>query len=135
MIIWTSRIHKSQAQQETQSSENKEESDCGRQMSDSLWPITYTHTHVPTTCQHEYIHSHIPHRHIKQEGKRCLGYVFIALKRYHDHGNSYKGKHLTGVAYSSEAQHIPIMVGHSSMQADMVLERQLRVLHLIGKRK
>ena len=28
--------------------------------------------------------------------------VSIAVKRHHDHGNSYKGKHLIAVAYSSE---------------------------------
>ena len=32
------------------------------------------------------------------------------------------------VAYSSEVQFIIIMVGHSSMQADMVLEQEQRVL-------
>ena len=36
--------------------------------------------------------------------------VSITVKRYHDHGNSYKGKHLIEVAaYSSEVQSIIIM--------------------------
>ena len=39
----------------------------------------------------------------------------------------YKGKHLIGVAYSSEVQSIVIMRGHGSAQADM-LEKELRVL-------
>ena len=34
------------------------------------------------------------------------------------------------MAYSSEIQSIIIMVEHSSMQADMVLEKEPRVLHL-----
>ena len=38
--------------------------------------------------------------------------VPIAVKRHHDNGNSYKGKHLMEVvAYSSEVQSIIIMVG------------------------
>ena len=28
----------------------------------------------------------------------CLSLGFIAMKRYHDKGNSYKGKHLIGVS-------------------------------------
>ena len=49
--------------------------------------------------------------------------VFIAVKRCHDHDNSYKRKHLTEVAaYSSEVQFIIVMVGeHGSIKADMVL--------------
>ncbi|KAL6091852.1 hypothetical protein STEG23_032202, partial [Scotinomys teguina] len=57
--------------------------------------------------------------------------VLLAVKRHHDYGNYYKGKHLIGVVdYSSEVQSIIIMVGLGSMQADMVLEKELRVLHL-----
>ena len=38
--------------------------------------------------------------------------VPIAVKRHHDNGNSYKGKHLMEVvAYSLEVQSIIIMVG------------------------
>ena len=55
--------------------------------------------------------------------------VSVSVKRHHDHTNSYKGK-LVEVAYSSEVQFIIIMVEHDSVQADMMLERELRVLHL-----
>ena len=34
------------------------------------------------------------------------------------------------MAYSSEIQSITIMVEHGNMQAHMVLEKELRVLHL-----
>ena len=34
------------------------------------------------------------------------------------------------LAYSAEAWFIVIMVGHGDMQADTVLEKELRVLHL-----
>ena len=47
---------------------------------------------------------------------------------HHDYGDSYKGKHLIVVAYSSEVQSIVIVVGHGGVQADMVLEKELRVL-------
>ena len=50
--------------------------------------------------------------------------VSIAVKRNHGHGNSYKGKHLIVVGLIvSEIQSIIIMVGHGSMQVDMVLEK------------
>ena len=62
------------------------------------------------------------------------------MKRHHDHSNSYKGKHLTGWLVISEVYSIIIMGGHGGMQADMVLEKELRVekeLHLdfTGNRK
>lgn len=50
--------------------------------------------------------------------------------RHHDHGNSNKRKHVIVVAYRSKIQSIAIMVERGSVQADMVLERELRVLHL-----
>ena len=56
--------------------------------------------------------------------------VSVSVKRHHDHCNSYKGKHLIGVAYISEVESIITMVGHGSVQADMVLEKKPRVLHL-----
>ena len=56
--------------------------------------------------------------------------VSIAVKRHHDQGNSYKGKHLIGAGLqvqrfspSSSRQE------HGSIQAGMVQE-ELRVLHL-----
>ena len=45
-----------------------------------------------------------------------------------------KERHLMEWLTVSEVQSI-IMEGHGSMQADMVLERELRVLHLTGNRK
>ena len=39
-----------------------------------------------------------------------LSWGFIAVTRQRDHGNSYKGKHLIRVAYSSEVQSIIITV-------------------------
>ena len=65
---------------------------------------------------------------LKEQVSRCLR-VPIAVNRHHDHGNCYKGKHFIGVAYSSVHHH------HGSMQADIVLEKELRVLHLTGNRK
>ena len=40
-----------------------------------------------------------------------------------------------GVAYSSEGQSITFMVGCDCRQADTLLEKELRVLHLAGNRK
>ena len=53
---------------------------------------------------------------------RVLVRVSVAVKGHHDHGNSYKGEHLTG----------GLIIGqmHGGMQADMVLEKELRVLYL-----
>ena len=39
------------------------------------------------------------------------------------------------MAHSSEVRPVIIMVERDSMQADMVLEQELRVLHLAGNRK
>ena len=55
----------------------------------------------------------------------CMSYtvidrISIAVKRHHDHGNSYKGKHLFVVVYSSEVQSIIIVVGYGNMQAGML---------------
>ena len=50
--------------------------------------------------------------------------VSIAVKRNHDHGNSYEGKHLTVVA-GLQFRGSVIMVGHGSVQADTVLEKEL----------
>ena len=53
--------------------------------------------------------------------------VPIAVKRHHDHSNSYKRKafHWDGLQSFS-----PLSSGHGGMQADMVLEKELRVPHL-----
>ena len=49
--------------------------------------------------------------------------------RHHDYSNSYIGKHLIGVAYIFRGL-VHYHVGHGDVQADMVLEKQLEVLHL-----
>ena len=51
--------------------------------------------------------------------------VFVAVKRHCDYSNSYKGKHLIGQLTFPEIQSIIIMVGHSTLMADMVLEKDL----------
>ena len=49
------------------------------------------------------------------------------MKRFHYYSHSYKGKHLIGAGL----QLINIvMVGHGGVQANMVLEKGLRILHL-----
>jgi hypothetical protein len=46
------------------------------------------------------------------------------MKKHYDHGNSYKGKDLIGLAYSFRGLvHYHHDRKHGSMQADMVLER------------
>jgi hypothetical protein len=57
--------------------------------------------------------------------------VPFAVKRHHDLGNSYKGQHLTGVAFRGSV-HYQHGRQHGSDQADIVLEK-LRVLHLVPK--
>ena len=59
--------------------------------------------------------------------------VSVAVKRHRDHcsSNSYKGKHLIGAAYSFRGLvHYCHGRKHGGVQADMVLEKELRVLHL-----
>ena len=74
-----------------------------------FWPsghCTYTHTH-------------------------CLNQGFIVVKRHHGHDNSYKGKYLIGADLRFRGLvHYHHGGKHSSMQAHMVLEKELRVLHL-----
>ena len=52
------------------------------------------------------------------------------MKRHYDHSNSYKGKHLIVVAYSFRGLVHSYLVLHDGVQADMVMENELRVLHL-----
>jgi hypothetical protein len=53
------------------------------------------------------------------------------MKRLYDHGNSFKEKYLTGAVLQFRGLvHCLHFRKHSSVQADMVLERELRVLHL-----
>ena len=60
----------------------------------------------------------------------CLR-ISIAVKTHHDHSNSYKGEHLIWDSLQLQIFR-PLLSGgkQGSMQADMVLERKLRVLHL-----
>lgn len=56
-----------------------------------------------------------------------LSYCSFAVKRLHDFGASYKGQHLIRVAYSfSGSVHFHYCGAHSSLQTDMVLEKELR---------
>ena len=48
----------------------------------------------------------------------------IAVKRHHDHSNSYKGKHLIGPGLQVQSLvHCHHGGKHGGMQADLVLER------------
>ena len=60
-----------------------------------------------------------------------LSQSFITVKSHHDHVSSYKGKHLIGTGLQFRGSVI-IMVGHmvAHRQAWMMLEKELRVLHL-----
>ena len=39
--------------------------------------------------------------------------VSIAMKRHHDHSNSYEEKHVIGLAYRSQIQSIIVMTGNT----------------------
>jgi hypothetical protein len=52
------------------------------------------------------------------------------MKRDCNHGNSYKGQHLIGLAYSFRGLVRYCNGEHGNMQIDMVLEKELRALHL-----
>jgi hypothetical protein len=52
------------------------------------------------------------------------------VKRHYDHGNSYKGKPLTGAGYTFRDLSPSSWWEHGSIQAGMMLEKELRVLHL-----
>jgi hypothetical protein len=51
----------------------------------------------------------------------------VIANRHCDHGNSYKGKHLIGTDLQFRGF---VCRKHDGMQADMLLKRQLRALHL-----
>ena len=53
--------------------------------------------------------------------------VSIAVKRHHGHGKSYKGKHLIGAGLQFRGLGHYHHGGNESVQADMVLEKRLRV--------
>jgi hypothetical protein len=52
---------------------------------------------------------------------------FIVVKRHHDHSKFYKGKHSNYSFRGSVCYHHGMK--HGNVQADMVLEKELRVLH------
>jgi hypothetical protein len=53
------------------------------------------------------------------------------MKRHHDHSNSYKGNHLIGAGVQFQGSiHYQHDGEHGSRQADVILEKELRVLHL-----
>ena len=56
------------------------------------------------------------------------------MKRHHDQDNLYKGKHLIGAGLQFQSfSPLSSWKKHGSMQADMVLEKEPRVLHLDPK--
>jgi hypothetical protein len=60
----------------------------------------------------------------------CLR-VSIAVKRHHDQGDLYKGQHLIGAGLLFRGLvHYSHGGKPGSMQTDLVLEKELRVLHL-----
>jgi hypothetical protein len=49
--------------------------------------------------------------------------VFLAVKRHHDQGNSYKGQHFIGAGFQFRGSvHYHRGGKHGGLQADMVLE-------------
>ena len=56
--------------------------------------------------------------------------VSTAVKKHHNHSKSYKTEHLIGQAFSSEVWSIIIMTRYEGVQANMMLEKELRALHL-----
>ena len=56
--------------------------------------------------------------------------VAVAVKRHHGHSNTYRGKHLFGAGLHFRVWSIIMVDGNGIMQADMVLEKELRVSHL-----
>jgi hypothetical protein len=72
---------------------------------------------------------------IKSRKLSSLLRVFMAAKRHQDPGNSYQGQHFKLVlAYRSRGLvHYHRSIKHGCIQADVVLEKDLRVLHLEPK--
>ena len=55
----------------------------------------------------------------------------MTVKRHYDHGNSYKRKIELGLTYSFRTfVHCPHGKKYGNMQADIVQEKELGVLHL-----
>jgi hypothetical protein len=56
----------------------------------------------------------------------CLSLGSIAMKRYHDGRNFYKGKHLIGADCSfRDSVHYHHDRKHGTLQSDMVLENEV----------
>ena len=55
--------------------------------------------------------------------------ISISVSRHHDRINSHIGKLLSGASLQFRVQSIIIMVGHGSMQADVMLKKEMRLLH------
>ena len=56
------------------------------------------------------------------------------MKRYHDHSNSYKGKHLMGGGLEFRGLVLYHLGGkHSGMQADLILDKELRIPQVAGR--
>jgi hypothetical protein len=54
----------------------------------------------------------------------CVDQCPVAVKRHHDHSNSYKSKNLLGLAYRFRGLvHYQQQQKHGSTQADMVLDK------------
>lgn len=61
-------------------------------------------------------------------GQRGLDQCLIAVSKHHDHGNCYKVKHLIGTSLQFLRFSYHHGRTHDDTQADMVLEKELRVL-------
>ena len=62
----------------------------------------------------------------------CLSYCLVAVQRHHDQGDSYKEKCLFNqrLAYSFRGLvHYHQGEEHGGTEADMVLDKELRVVH------
>ena len=64
-----------------------------------------------------------------------LGRIFIAVKRHYDHRKSYKEMFDCGGLLFRGLEHYHHSGEHGGVQADVVLEKDLRVLHLAGNRR
>lgn len=65
---------------------------------------------------------------LRQDNILCLSYGFIALRRHHDHNNSYKENISLGLVCSFRGLvHYPRGGERGGLQTDMVLEKYLRI--------
>jgi hypothetical protein len=88
------------------------------------------HTCGHTCCMYHIMRYRI-HIMYHMKGSNYLSKGFIAVKRHHDHGNSSEGKHLIGAGLQVQRfSPLSSWWEHGSVQTNMVLEKELRVLHL-----